>query len=124
MADKLIKILLVEDDPLMQRLIQLYMKQYPAEIEMAGNGRIAYKRLKENEYDLLITDLQMPEVDGATLIRSIRKEGNMLPVIVLSSYDKASIGRMIDESNIDSLRKPFESADLIWLIDKMTAEKS
>jgi DNA-binding response OmpR family regulator len=124
MADKLIKILLVEDDPLMQRLIQLYMKQYPAEIEMAGNGRIACKRLKENEYDLLITDLQMPEVDGATLIRSIRKEGNMLPVIVLSSYDKESIERMIDESNIDSLRKPFESADLIWLIDKMTAEKS
>ena len=124
MTNKLVKILLVEDDPLMQRLIQLYMKQYPAEIDMSGNGRIAAKRLQKNEYDLLITDLQMPEVDGATLIRNIRKDGKMLPVIVLSSYDKVSIERMIDEPNIDSLRKPFESADLIGLIEKMTAGKN
>ncbi len=124
MIDKIIKILLAEDDPLMQNLIRLYLKKYQAQIDFADNGRIALKQLKSKEYDLLITDLQMPEVDGATLIRNIRQEGKMVPVIVLSSYDKLSIERMLDEPHIDSLRKPFESAELIAMIEKMTVSAS
>ena len=120
MAEKAIKILLAEDDPLMQRLIRLYMKNYPAEIDMAANGRIAAKRLYERDYDLLITDLQMPEVDGATLIKNIRKEGMMIPVIVLSSFDKVTVEKMIAVPGLDSLRKPFESAELLEMIEKMT----
>ena len=112
----MVKILLVEDDPLMQQLIRLYLKKYTNEIDVAGNGRIALKRMNKRKYDILITDLQMPEMDGTTLVRTIRNNGDMIPVIVLSSYDKEQVEKMINEPYVDSLRKPFESSALIQLL--------
>lgn len=114
----MIKILVAEDDPQMQRLIQLFLRNFKAELHFVGNGRIADKQLREKHFDLLITDLQMPEVDGVALIQRIRKRGNLIPVIVLSSYDKVEIDNLIKESHIDSLRKPFESSDLINMINR------
>jgi CheY-like chemotaxis protein len=61
----------------------------------------------------------MPEMDGAALIRNIRKEGNMIPVIILSSYDKEQVEELINDENVVSLRKPFESVDLIKKINSL-----
>jgi CheY-like chemotaxis protein len=115
----MIKILLVEDDPYMQKLVSLYLKSHQSSIDMAGNGRIALKKMRQNRYDLLITDLQMPEMDGAALVREVRAAGDLIPVIILSSYDKQQIEEMIREPMVDSLRKPFEGASLIAMINSM-----
>ena len=117
----MVTILIAEDDPQMQRLIQLYLRNYKDELEFVANGRIAEKRLKEKDFDLLITDLQMPEVDGVTLIKRLRERNDSIPVIVLSSYDKVEVGKILNKSNINSLRKPFESSDLITMINQMVS---
>ena len=91
-------------------------------MDFVGNGRIADKRLRENSYDILITDLQMPEIDGMTLIKNIRNRGNLIPVIILSSYDKFEIEKLINEPQVDSLQKPFESSNLIEMINKLISQ--
>ncbi len=118
----MIKILIAEDDPHMQKLLQLFLQNYQADLDFVGNGRIAEKRFLEKSYDLLITDLQMPEVDGTTLIQNIRKRDNLIPVIILSSYDKVEIEKLINYPYIDSLRKPFESIDLIKMINHLISK--
>jgi len=117
---KKIKILLVDDDPHMQRLISIFLKKRPYEIDKAGNGRVALRKIETQTYDLIISDLQMPETDGIELIGRIRRQKCTTPVILISAYGLDSIAeKAIEEGASSVLSKPFEAAELIQTIDKI-----
>lgn len=85
------RILLAEDGPANQRLISFHLKRAGAEVDVAANGRIALEMLRcaEREgraYDLLLTDIQMPEMDGLELARHLRSEGSTIPVIAITAH--------------------------------------
>ncbi len=79
-------ILLVEDDPFARALLEQILSDEGYRIKMAENGQIALKIFyEESDIDLIITDMNMPEMNGLELIRRLRDEGNDLPIIVLTS---------------------------------------
>ena len=83
---KKINVLIVEDMPLNQLLIKIILKDFGFDFDIAGNGKIALDLMKKNEYDLILMDLQMPEMGGFETTKYIREKLNSnVPIIALTA---------------------------------------
>ena len=69
-----LKLLVVEDNLLNQKLIHLHLKKHGFKIDFAENGKIALDKIEENGYDLILMDLMMPVMDGLETCVNIRKK--------------------------------------------------
>ncbi|MCR9233556.1 MAG: PAS domain S-box protein [bacterium] len=109
------RILLAEDGPDNQRLISFLLKKKGAEVDVADNGAIALRKFHEAEqagqpYHLLLTDMQMPEMDGYTLASTLRAEGAKLPIVALTAHAMAEDRqKCLDAGCDDYLSKPVNS---------------
>ncbi len=84
------RILLAEDGRVNQQLVSTILRRAGARVFVAENGKIALTMLDEAEqngrpFDLLLTDMQMPEMDGYTLARTLRERGSTVPIIALTA---------------------------------------
>ncbi|MBP8820490.1 MAG: response regulator [Brachymonas sp.] len=92
------RILLVEDQALLAKVVQALLTQVGMTVDIAENGSVATKMLLETPYVLVITDLMMPIMDGLQLVEWIRcKAGLAVPVVVLSAK--------VDAQHSDQLAK-------------------
>lgn len=83
---KIIKVLVAEDVPLNQLLMKTILDEFGFECDIAENGKIAVEKLKVNEYDVVLMDLQMPEMNGFEATRYIRNQLMLkIPVIALTA---------------------------------------
>ncbi len=81
-----IKVLVVEDVPLNQLLMKTLLLEFGFESDVADNGKIALEKLKTNRYDIVLMDLQMPEMNGFETTEQIRKNMNLqMPIIALTA---------------------------------------
>jgi PAS domain S-box-containing protein len=81
-----IKVLVVEDMPLNQLLMKTLLDDYGFERDIAGNGKIAIEKLQEKTYDIILMDLQMPEMNGFEATEYIRtKMKSQIPIIALTA---------------------------------------
>lgn len=79
------RILLVEDDPLLADGLARALKQSAYVIEQASDGKAADQWLKTEEFDLVILDLGLPEIDGSEVLRRLRQRKQHTPVLILSA---------------------------------------
>ncbi len=91
------RILVAEDTETVAASIAFVLSEGPFEIVLTSNGRDALKRLEAEDFDLLITDMQMPYMDGTQLVSSVRADADLaeLPVVMLTSVED---DEMIDEA--------------------------
>jgi len=83
---KNIKVLVVEDIPLNQLLMKTLLDDFGFKCDIAENGKIAIEKLKENEYEIILMDLQMPEMNGFEATEYIRKTmKSTIPIIALTA---------------------------------------
>jgi len=84
-----LKILLVEDTPLFQVMIKEYLKSVGFDVTLAVNGQLGFEYLSKSHYDMVISDIEMPVMDGFGLIKKIRANSKWkdLPVIAVTSLD-------------------------------------
>jgi signal transduction histidine kinase/ActR/RegA family two-component response regulator len=84
------RILLVEDNLVNQRLASRLLEKHGHHVTIAGNGRLALERLEKESFDLVLMDVQMPEMDGFEATAAIRKKeaatGTHLPVVAMTAY--------------------------------------
>ncbi len=112
------KTLFVDDEPDYERLIrQKYRKKLHeglVHFEFAENGRTALQKIQEDEEIVLVmTDINMPEMDGLTLLREIDTLGRNLPVIIISAYgDMKNIRTAMNRGAFDFLVKPIDFEDM------------
>ncbi len=113
------RIILAEDGVDNQRLICLHLRKAGATVEVADNGRIALERIEEaartgTPFDLLLTDMQMPEMDGYSLARTLRERGNSLAIVALTAHAMAEDRAKCEEAGCDDYAtKPIDKATLI-----------
>ncbi|MCA9255120.1 MAG: PAS domain-containing protein, partial [Phycisphaerales bacterium] len=86
-----VRVLLAEDGPDNRRLISLHLRNAGAEVTTVENGRIAMEEIDAAQrdarpFDLLVTDMQMPEMDGYTATGALREKGIQIPVIALTAH--------------------------------------
>lgn len=111
------KILVVDDEVMIRKLIRKYAEFEKHEVSEASNGIEAVVMCRDNKYDIVIMDIMMPELDGFSACREIRKSSNV-PIIMLSArgeeYDKINGFELgID----DYVVKPFSPRELMLRID-------
>ena len=102
------RILVVDDEESIRELLSKTLALADYEVDLAPDGRTALDRLRLISYDLLITDLRMPGVDGLTVIREARRLKAELPVIIITGYSsEASAIEAINLGVQGYLTKPF-----------------
>lgn len=113
------RILLAEDGMDNQRLITFHLKRAGAVVDVADNGAIALEMIEQAAlagvaYDLLLTDMQMPEMDGYTLARTLRERGSGLAIVALTAHAMAEDKqRCLAAGCDDYATKPIEKAALL-----------
>jgi signal transduction histidine kinase/CheY-like chemotaxis protein len=78
-------VLIVEDEPMIQELLQEALSEFGVSSELANNGREALQKLEQTTYDLMITDLKMPKMNGHKLISKVKEDMKLsIPIITIS----------------------------------------
>ena len=107
-------ILLAEDDPLVRKHCANALRCAGFEVDAAEDGNAAWELFREKNYDLLMTDNDMPGMSGVELIGRIRRKNNKVPVILISgSTTAAQICSQAGFENWISLPKPFTADSLV-----------
>ena len=108
-----IKVLVIDDEPPIRKLLRMGLTTQGYEILEASNGKIALEKLTE-EPALIILDLGLPDVQGHELLRTIRARNDAVPIVVLSSRgDEAGKVQALDLGADDYLTKPFGMEELL-----------
>ncbi len=107
----MINVLIVDDDPMVAELNKRYVKSVKGfeVIGIASNGEEAFKYFNKAQIDLLILDIYMPQVDGLSLLKELRKRSIMIDVILVTASKEApNIDLALKLGAVDYLIKPFE----------------
>lgn len=110
------KILSVDDDPHMQMLLEYNFNKAGYRFFKARNGHLALKIVKENKPDLIITDIDMPELNGIELCQKLKKDPDTghIPIIILSC--KTQIQEISNDTKLGAnayFSKPFHPEELL-----------
>ena len=113
------RILLVEDDFEMRRLLTDELLDEGYQISEAVDGEDAVSKLAQEEFDLVITDLVMPRLSGLDLLTKMKKTCPSVPVILITAFgDWSSLTQAYEKGAIDYICKPFKMKDLKDAIQK------
>jgi two-component system, OmpR family, KDP operon response regulator KdpE len=108
-----IKVLVIDDEPPIRKLLRMGLSTQGYEILEASNGKMALEKLVE-EPALIILDLGLPDIQGHELLRTIRARNEAVPIVVLSSRgDEAGKVQALDLGADDYLTKPFGMDELL-----------
>ena len=116
----MIKILLIDDEPeMLNSLKKILSQRKEFSIDLAQDASFAMEIIKENNFDLIITDLRMGKISGLDILRTARQRDPGAKVILISGYGtiEASVAA-IQEGAFDFLEKPFTSKKLFTCIDR------
>ena len=119
------RILLAEDERSLSRAVIALLEKNNYSADAVYDGQEALEYLEAGNYDALILDLMMPKMDGLTVLRTLREQGNPSPVLILtakSEVDDKVLG--LDTGANDYLTKPFSTQELMARIRAMTRSQT
>ncbi|WP_436895432.1 response regulator transcription factor [Mammaliicoccus sciuri] len=119
------KILVVEDDEKIARVIQLELEYANYKIDIAHTGKSALERLENETFDLILLDVMIPELNGLEVLRRVREQNQDVKIIMLTARD-AVMDKVsgLDSGANDYMTKPFEIEELLARIRVHLKEKS
>jgi PAS domain S-box-containing protein len=122
-----LRILLAEDNKVNQLVAKKVFLDWGAQLDIADNGAIALELLRKSDYDLILMDIQMPEMDGYTAVSHIRndfpEDKKHVPILAMTAHATASERTKIIDSGMDDyINKPFDPDDLKKKILQLTKQ--
>lgn len=118
-----VRILVVEDNPINQLLVIKLLDKRGYETTVAENGSVALEEYRNGDFDIILMDLQMPELDGYEATRIIRKmPGNKgdIPIVAMTAHTiKGELEKCADIGMNDYISKPFDSTELYQKIETL-----
>jgi signal transduction histidine kinase/CheY-like chemotaxis protein len=123
---KQMHILVVEDNLLNQKLAGFMLKEWGFQYEIASNGKIALEKLVDKAYDLILMDMQMPELNGYETTQSVRNQLKLtLPIIAMTAHAlPGEREKCISYGMNDYISKPINETELFSLLTKHLFNKS
>lgn len=122
------KILVAEDNFINQKLIKQILVKYGIEVELANNGLEAFEKIKDNRYDLVLMDIQMPVMDGIEATHEIVNYENEeslthTPIIALTANAlKGDRERFIEDGLDEYIAKPIQNNELLFILKKFLTQ--
>jgi signal transduction histidine kinase/ligand-binding sensor domain-containing protein/CheY-like chemotaxis protein len=128
-ASRSLHILLAEDNLVNQKVATALLKNRGHRVEVVGNGRLAVERSQEQTFDLILMDLQMPEMDGWDATREIRERdrssGRHIPILALTAHAMSHAQEQCREAGMDGIIvKPFDPAQFYTVIEASVSQPS
>src|SRR5450432_2325787 len=105
--DRLLKILIVDDESSQRTGLAGMVKAWGMQAETATDGGDALEKLENYPADVIVTDLNMPRMDGYELMRTLREEGQSIPIIVVTAF-----------GNVDTAVRTVHEMGAYWFLEK------
>jgi len=114
------KILIVDDEPDMLKLLSMTIqRKTPYQVTVTNNPIEALELAKKGDFDLVITDLKMPGLDGIELLRAVKSLNPDTPVIMMTAYGTVeSASEAMEKGGFDFITKPFRIEHILFTIDR------
>jgi PAS domain S-box-containing protein len=117
-----LRILLTEDNAVNQKVALIHLRKFGFSVDVAENGKEAVEAMKKGCYDLILMDIQMPEMDGHEATRTLRKAGYDLPIIAMTANAmKGDREKCLEAGMNDYLSKPVNPKELLAKIEQWSA---
>jgi len=114
------RILIVDDNPNMSTLLSDILEIFDFRGFHALDGNEALDKLKRSQYDMVFTDLRMPNMDGLDLLKAIKSEHPEIPVVVVTGYSGADTRDEVLSERADGfLSKPFKVNEIQFLLTSL-----
>jgi len=114
------KVLIVDDNPNMSTLLSDILEIFDYKGFHAGDGNEALENLRKERFDLVFTDLRMPNMDGYDLLNAIKNEHPEIPVVVVTGYSVAHAqDQMLSRKADGFLHKPFKVEEIQNLLTEL-----
>ena len=111
-----VRVLAVDDSTSVRKMVEFVLRSQGLEVQTVGDGQAALTALGQEPFDLVVLDINMPRLDGLSLLRMIRErpEWDNLAVLMLTTEGKdADIGRAMALGATAYLTKPFKPTELL-----------
>lgn len=115
------RILIADDDAHIARVMSIWLTRHGHEVVCASNGRKALELIRHKSVDLVISDMNMPELDGMGFVKQLREfVGSPVPVVILSARcDQQELIKALSAYHVTVYPKPFLPSYLVTEIDRL-----
>jgi CheY-like chemotaxis protein len=119
------RILVVDDEPDVRELVEVLLAGQGYEIDGADGGKIALERLAHQVYDLIVSDLRMPDVDGVALYEAVQNRPIPRPAMLFMSgfTNAAEFVPFLRETGTPVVAKPFDVKELRHLVQRLVGRE-
>ena len=119
------KVLVVDDDKVLQQNVRQALEYHHFVVDVADNGKEAVNKVYGKKYDLVVMDVNMPEMDGLQALTEIKKHDPSAIVLILTAYSNVSDAvKAVKEGAYNYLEKPISSENLVALIKRALKARS
>jgi DNA-binding NtrC family response regulator len=117
--DESLQIMLVDDEPIVGKRLKPALAKHGFEVEVFEDATLALQRLREKEFDIVVTDVRMEDVDGIQVLEEVLSRHQRTKVIVITGYATVEVAReALVKGAFDFIAKPFKPNDLRAVIDR------
>ena len=114
-----LEVLLLDDEPIVGKRLKPALAKIGCDVEVFEDPRKALARIDQKEFDIVVTDIRMDEVDGLQVLQHVRKASERTKVIMITGYAMMAVGReAMEKGAFDFIAKPFKPDDLRKVIAK------
>ena len=118
------KVLLVEDDPYNRQALTTYLRVMGLEVEQAHDGFEALRKVDNSRFDVVVSDIKMPGLDGVDLVKLIRSKLEGMPIVLISGDPTAAPAKAIADAQVLRVfTKPFSPSELLETISRVVSDK-
>ncbi len=114
-----LEVLVLDDEPIVGKRLKPALEKDGYVVEVFEDGRSALLRLGEKEFDIVVTDVRMDEVDGIQVLEAVQRMSARTKVIIITGYATVELAReALAKGAFDFIAKPFKPQDLRAVIEK------
>ena len=114
-----LKVLLLDDEPIVGKRLKPALTKIGCEVEVFEDSRKALERLEQFDFDIVITEIRMDEVDGIEILEHVQQKSPRTRVIIITGYAMMSLAKKaMEKGAFDFIAKPFKPDDLRRVVAK------
>jgi len=114
-----LKLLLLDDESIVGKRLKPALTKIGCDVEVFDNPREALRRIDEMEFDIVVTDIRMDEVDGIEVLEHVTRKSSRTKVIMITGYAMMETARdAMEKGAFDFIAKPFQPGDLRAVVAK------
>ncbi len=117
------KVMVIDDEAIVGKRLKPSLEKQGYEVETYSDGRSAIERIDQKEFDIIVTDVRMDDVDGMQVLEHVKSKSPRAKVIIITGYATVELAReALVKGAFDFIAKPFKPSDLRSIIEKASKE--